>query len=109
MKLSKIPFTQIDWGKIRAGSVPGAAGEAAMRVHETGDIRIRIVEYSPGFRADHFCSKGHIVHLLRGDVTIVLADGRTIGIPEGSSFIVGDDIDAHCAESSGGATVLIVD
>ncbi len=109
MKMTKIPFTQILWDKIQPQTIPGATGNSIMRCYEQAGIRMRMIEYSAGYCADHFCNKGHVVHVLKGSFTITLDDGRLIRFSSGSSFIVGDDIDAHRAESSDGATVFIVD
>jgi hypothetical protein len=35
-----------------------------------------MVEYTPGYVADHWCQKGHVLLVLEGELETVLADGR---------------------------------
>ncbi len=109
MNIPRIPFIPISWDTPGAEVSPGATGTATQRISEHNGFRLRMVEYSPGYDADHFCKKGHMVLVVSGSVTITLEDGRSFNLPAGSSFIVGDDIDAHHAKSEIGARVFIVD
>jgi hypothetical protein len=33
-----------------------------------GEIRVRKVEYSAGYKADHWCKKGHIILCTEGEM-----------------------------------------
>lgn len=58
MKMENIPFGITDWAQIEAERHPGDSGFALWRVAKFGDIRVRMVDYSPGYVADHWCIKG---------------------------------------------------
>jgi quercetin dioxygenase-like cupin family protein len=109
MKIENLPFTVSDLSKVKSLRTEGESGYADMRTFEPGNIRARLVEYSPDYKADHWCSKGHVVFILEGDVIIEIEDGRKFELSTGMSFQVADGIDAHKAYSSKGAKVLIVD
>jgi len=68
MNNSNIPFQTIDWAKIPKTEHKGKTRIAHWQTIEFSGLRIRIVEYSPGYMADHWCEKGHIVHCLEGQV-----------------------------------------
>ena len=68
-----------------------------------------MVEYSPGYIADHWCSKGHVLFCIAGELHTELADGRTFQLTPGMSYQVADDTDAHRSSSRTGATLFIVD
>lgn len=90
-------------------TAPGRTGHSSMRSSIQGGIRLRRVDYSPGYESDHWCDRGHVVHVLEGRLTISLKDGRAIELNAGASFIVGDGVDPHSAASESGASVFIVD
>lgn len=108
MKLANIPFQTIDWGAIAATRHTGETGFATWRTLEVGNARVRIVEYSPGYLADHWCERGHVVHVLDGE-HLQARDGRTFVLRAGGSYVVADGDGAHRSRSSPGARVLIVD
>ena len=84
--------------------------EATRKIFQAGNIRIRLVEYTPGFRSDHWCPRGHVVLVLEGEFGIALKDGRRFLLPAGTSFQVGDDeTNPHLAYTDKGAKVFIVD
>lgn len=87
----------------------GHTGEALWRTQHFGDIRVRIVEYSAGYMADHWCEKGHLILCLEGELRTELNDGRTEVLRPGMSYQVGDGVGAHRSCSDGGAKLLIVD
>ena len=58
MKIPTLPFTLTDWSSVEPVRYPGETGYAEWRTLEVGDIRIRVVEYSPGYLADHWCDRG---------------------------------------------------
>jgi hypothetical protein len=111
MKLMSMPEAVIDWSRLRAATTAGESGAAQMRAHQSGDIRLRLVEYSAGYLADHWCSKGHILHVLAGTLAIEHQDGTPASmLSAGMSWQVADDESpAHRVRSETGATVFIVD
>ena len=110
MKITDIPFEFMDWSKVEPEEHKGETGTSTWRVFEKGDIRVRMVEYSPGFRSDHWCPRGHVLLVLEGELVIELKDGRVINMPPGTSFQAGDDeANPHLAYTEQGAKVFIVD
>lgn len=109
MKLENIPFATIDWSTIPSRTFPGETGTATWRTVEVGNVRVRIVEYSPGYKADHWCSKGHVVFVLDGELATELEDGRTFLLAEGQSYRVGDGDEPHRSSTARGAKLFIVD
>ncbi len=109
MKIENIPFIISDWNKENSQRINGESGFADMKTFEQGNIRVRLVEYSPDYKADHWCKKGHIVFILEGEVAIKIDDGRKFKLSKGMSFQVADNVDAHKAFSTNGAKAFIVD
>ena len=109
MKLDAIPFQVTDWASVRREEHPGDAGIAVWRVKHHGDIRVRMVEYSPGYVADHWCEKGHILLCVAGELHTRLRDGRVVVLGPGMSYEVADGTAAHRSEAPHGATLFIVD
>ncbi|MDC7862968.1 DHCW motif cupin fold protein [Pantoea ananatis] len=108
MKMENIPFGITDWAQIEAERHPGDSGFALWRVAKFGDIRVRMVDYSPGYVADHWCIKGHILLCLKGEMITELDDGRTFVLTPGASYQVADDAEAHRSTTREGATLFIV-
>jgi hypothetical protein len=110
MKIESTPFTVTDWNLAKSEEHKGTAGTSFWKVCETGNIRVRMVEYSMGFRSDHYCPKGHVLLVLDGELEIEFKDGTTSTLTAGQSFQVSDDdINPHLAYSTKGARVFIVD
>ncbi|MCW0355427.1 DHCW motif cupin fold protein [Pantoea ananatis] len=109
MKMENIPFGITDWAQIEAERHPGDSGFALWRVAKFGDIRVRMIDYSPGYVADHWCIKGHILLCLKGEMVTELDDGRTFVLTPGVSYQVADDAEAHRSTTREGATLFIVD
>lgn len=110
MEISKnIPFTLTDWPQIPAETQSGLTGFSVSRVCTLGSIRMRLVEFSADYKADHWCEKGHIIYCVSGEMTIELKDKRTFYITSGMSCQVGDGIDTHRLHSLEGVTLFIVD
>jgi len=109
MLISDIPFGTTDWSRVQATEHPGELGVARWRTCQFGSVRVRMVEYSPGYVADHWCEKGHILLCLAGDLETELADGRTFSLRAGMSYQVADHAEAHRSCSETGATLFIVD
>ena len=109
MKMSDIPFGTTDWAALPRTSHAGETGEATWRTRQFGGIRVRMVEYSPGYKADHWCEKGHILLVLEGELVTELADGRRVTLAPGQSYQVADGAEPHRSETKGGARLFIVD
>jgi hypothetical protein len=109
MKMTDIPFATTDWSQITATEHHGETGMAYWRTMSFGDIRVRLVEYSAGYLADHWCVKGHILLCLDGELFTELDDGRTFTLTPGMSYQVADDAEAHRSRTAIGAKLFIVD
>ncbi len=110
MKLPTLPFTVTDWSAVEPTTHPGETGEALWRTVMMGDVRIRMVEYTPGYLADHWCDRGHVLLVLEGELDTELKDGRTFRLTPGSSYQVSDFGDAaHRSSTATGAKLFIVD
>ncbi len=109
MEMKDIPFGLTDWSKIVPTEHKGETGMALWRTQQFGPIRVRLVEYTPGYRADHWCKKGHILLCLEGELHTELADGREFVLTPGVSYQVADDTDPHRSDTASGAKLFIVD
>ena len=109
MKLRDIPFGVTDWADLRPTEHPGDQGLALWRTRQFGDVRVRWVQYSPGYVADHWCERGHVVHVLEGELVTELKDGRSFVLGAGESYVVADGDGAHRSRSPRGARLFIVD
>ncbi len=110
MKLPDSPFTAVDWSAIEPAVHPGDTGTATWRTINVGDMRIRRVDYSPGYFADHWCDRGHVIFVLEGELVSELKDGRKTTLTAGMSYHVSDFGDpAHRSSTSVGAKLFIVD
>lgn len=109
MKMADIPFGTTDWSAIAPTSHPGDSGVATWRTRQFGAVRVRMVEYSAGYRADHWCEKGHILLVLDGELVTELADGRSVTLRPGTSYQVADGDMAHRSHTARGAKLFIVD
>ena len=109
MMMSGIPFGTTDWSKIAPTEHEGETGMALWRTRQFGGLRVRMVEYSPGYRADHWCSKGHILLCLEGELHTELQDGRIVVLTAGMSYQVGDDMAPHRSYTATGAKLFVVD
>src|SRR5205085_2344162 len=99
-----------EWSAIEPTLHAGETGEATWRTRTFGDVRVRMVEYSPGYLADHWCSKGHILLCVGGELETELADGRRFVLKPGMSYQVADGAEPHRSRTNGaGATLFIVD
>jgi quercetin dioxygenase-like cupin family protein len=109
MQIDNLPFGITDWSNIEATVHTGITGTALWRTRTFGEIRVRMVEYSPGYLADHWCSKGHILLCLEGELHTELEDGRTFTLKTGMSYQVADGAEPHRSSTSVGARLFIVD
>lgn len=109
MQITAIPFSTTDWSTIEATVHEGISGEASWKTVYINDIRIRLVTYSPGYVADQWCSKGHIIFCVDGEMETELKEGSKFLLKKGMSYTVGDNSDAHRSSTVDGCTLFIVD
>ena len=109
MRMSGIPFEVTAWADVPPTEHPGTTGVATWRTRTFGDIRVRLVEYSPGYVADHWCSKGHVLLCLEGRLDTELKDGRRFSLGPGESYQVSDGAEPHRSSTATGARLFIVD
>ena len=109
MKMQAISFGTTDWSQIEKTEHGGIGGVALWRTQQFNDIRVRMVEYSPGYAAGHWCSKGHILLVLEGELETELADGRRFTLKTGMSYQVADGAEPHRSSTATGARLFIVD
>ncbi|NHZ42530.1 DHCW motif cupin fold protein [Massilia aquatica] len=109
MNISDIPFGITEWPGVERTGHPGQTGMAWWQTRQFGAVRVRMVEYSAGYLADHWCSKGHILLCLDGQLDTELADGRTFVLTPGVSYQVADHAEAHRSSTRLGAKLFIVD
>jgi hypothetical protein len=104
-----VPFQCIDWSVIPKTSYPGEKGSATWQTIQLSGLRIRIVEYSSGYIADHWCRKGHIVHCLEGEFVSEMENGESYFLSQGMSYVVSDELSSHRSISHQGVKLLIID
>jgi len=109
MNKNIIPFQVVDWNLIPKIEHKGQKGFAFWQTLELHGLRIRIVEYSPGYLADHWCKKGHIVYCLEGKFISELENGEKFPIKKGMTYIVSDEVSSHRSSTKNGVTLLIID
>ena len=109
MDIKNIPFGITNWTEIPPTRHTGDQGYALWRTQQFDAIRVRMVEYSENYLADHWCSKGHILLCLEGELHTELDDGRTFTLTAGMSYQVADQAEAHRSSTSKGAKLFIVD
>ena len=109
MKMLPLPMSITDWTQVIPSEHPGDQGRALWRTRTFDDIRVRMVEYTPGYVADHWCSKGHVILCLSGFLDIELGDGSRLCLRPGQSYYVGDGDPPHRSSAPEGANLFIVD
>ena len=109
MDINNLPFGLTDWSSMERTRHEGEQGHAFWRTRQFGKLRVRMVEYSAGYLADHWCSKGHILLCLEGELHTELADGRRFVLTPGVSYQVADNAEPHRSSTSTGAVLFIVD
>ena len=107
--MTGIPFQTIDWALIEKIEHRGETGVAYWQTIQFDGLRVRLVEYSGGYSADHWCEKGHIVHCLEGDFISELQTGEKIKLAKGETYIVSDALSSHRSFSANGVKLLIID
>jgi len=109
MQNQTIPYQALDWAGIPKSEHKGETGTAYWQTLQLPGLRIRIVEYSPGYLADHWCYKGHIVQCLEGEFINEQQDGERTIMRRGMTYVVSDEASSHRSRTEHGATLLIVD
>lgn len=109
MKIEGVPFGVTDWSTVPETIHPGTSGVAHWRTVEAGNVRIRMVTYSAGYVADHWCSRGHVILVLDGVLRTELVDGSVHTLTPGMSYRVSDDVAPHRSSTETGARLFIVD
>ena len=109
MKIDHIPFQTTDWEKVESTVENGESGFAKRKTLQFGEVRLRMVEYSANYVADHWCSKGHFIFCIEGEMVTELNDGRRMSLKKGMTYQVGDNMEAHRSSSKNGCTLFIVD
>jgi hypothetical protein len=104
-----IPFQTINWEQVETTAHDGDSGVATWRTVQFPGLRIRLVRYSKGYTADHWCKLGHVIHCLDGEFVSEMRDGRTFRLTKGMSYIVSDELSEHRSTSANGADLLIID
>jgi quercetin dioxygenase-like cupin family protein len=109
MEMTDIPFCTVNWSDLEPTEHPGVTGRALWRTRQFGPLRVRMVEYTPGYLADHWCQKGHVLLCLEGTLETELEDGRRFMLTPGMSYHVADHAEAHRSRTETGARLFIVD
>ena len=109
MTIQNVPFMTTDWSTVPATEHKGDQGKAFWRTLEIGNIRVRMVEYTPGYIADHWCSRGHVLLVLEDELTTELKDGRKFKMTAGMSYQVASNAEPHRSSTESGAKLFIVD
>lgn len=109
MDIREVPFEVTTWKDVEPTEHAGERGMATWRTRHFGAIRVRLVEYSPGYLADHWCRKGHVLLCLEGELHTELEDGRSFLLCPGMSYQVSDGAEAHRSRTERGAVLFIVD
>jgi hypothetical protein len=104
-----IPFQTMDWSIVPKIVHKGEQGVSYWQTFQFPGLRIRIVEYSKGYVADHWCKKGHIVHCLEGDFTSEMETGETFHLHQGMTYVVSDELSSHRSISESGVKLMIID
>lgn len=109
MDIQNLPFCTVNWSDINPTEHKGETGMALWRTQQFGPIRVRMVEYSPGYLADHWCVKGHMLLCLEGELDTELQDGRRFTLRAGQSYHVADNAEPHRSSTQTGAKLYIMD
>ena len=104
-----IPYQNIDWNNIEKTEHKGETGTSFWQTIQLDGLRIRVVEYSKDYKADHWCQKGHIVYCLEGEFVSELENGETFTLSKDMSYVVSDNLSSHRSNSTKGAKLLIMD
>ena len=109
MKMTGFPLSTTDWAQLAPAEHAGERGVAFWRTQNFGEVRVRMMEYSPGYAADHWCSKGHVILCIEGELETILSDGKSFVLTPGMSYQVADGESSHRSATKIGAKLFIVD
>jgi len=109
VNIRDLPFGTVDWDRVESTTHAGKHGEARWRTRRFGDVRVRMLDYSAGYEADHWCSKGHFLLCLDGELETELADGRRFTLTPGMSYQVADGAEPHRSRTGTGARLFVID
>jgi quercetin dioxygenase-like cupin family protein len=109
MKMTGFPLSTTNWDHVAISEHPGETGMALWRTQNFGEIRVRMVEYSPGYSADHWCSKGHVIFCLEGELETTVSDGKSFTLTPGKGYQVADGESSHRSSTKTGAKLFVVD
>ena len=109
MKIEQYASKIIDWSAIPKEQFPGETGMTTWQTQMMNDIRVRMVQFSPGYKADHLCNKGHVIFCLEGELEVGLPNGSQLILSQGMTYLIGDDTEPHLALSENGCKLFIVD
>jgi hypothetical protein len=107
--MSYIPFELTNWNNIEKVLHQGITGTAVSQTVQYAGLRIRLLEFSSAYLADHWCQKGHIIYCIEGEMDTELADGQVFTLRKGMSYQVSDDLSSHRTSSVAGVKLFIVD
>jgi len=109
MLIANYNFEVIDWSSLEETKYEGDKGYALWKTTFLNDIRIRKVIYSAGYVSNHWCEKGHILHVLKGTLHTKVQSGKEYTLYEGQTYLVGDHSDPHLSSTEIETTLLIID
>ncbi len=109
MTTQNIPFQTINWTDVPRTEHAGDSGMAYWQTVQYQGLRVRIVEYSEDYVADHWCEKGHIVQCLEGEFVSEMSDGTEFTLSKGMTYVVSDDLSSHRSVTKNGVKLLIID
>lgn len=109
MNIESFPFQTLQWDDVPEEAHEGETGQAYWKVIKMNSIRVRKVRYTPGYKADHWCSKGHVLHCIEGEMDTELEDGRIFKLKSGMTYLVGDNNEPHRSSTVTGCQLFIVD
>ena len=104
-----VDFRTCDWDAVPETEHAGETGCAYWKTQQYGDVRVRMVRYTPGYLADHWCKRGHVLLVLQGTLLTELEDGTSVTLQAGQSYTVADDASSHRSYTQDGATLFIID
>jgi len=108
--MNTIPFSTVNWDSIPKTEHKGETGIAYWQTVQLESLRIRVVEYSPNYLADHWCAKGHIIYCIEGEMISELKDGSKNILKKGMSYHVTDDNkNPHRSITANGCKLFIID
>src|SRR5690606_26671843 len=109
MKIENLPFHKIDWAQLAAAEAAGDTRTSFDKTFDAGAFKCRLVDYKPGYLADHWCGKGHIFLMLSGEAVLVFKTGAAVTLTATQGFCVEDGAEPHRIRSDHGATAYIID